>query len=84
MTYYCPDCVVEWYPYMCPQGVCEQCGGGTRRHNRGHATPGVVELHKQAREQRERLDRADRFELYYEAREVAALLAELDAWGVAP
>jgi hypothetical protein len=70
MTLYCPECAVEWWPYMCHAGVCPACGRGTIQHNGNQATDGVVELHKAAVTLRNRLDTLDRFEAYYERREI--------------
>lgn len=70
MTHYCPECVIEWWPYMCDGGVCPACGRGTIQHNGNDATDGVVELHKAALKVRNRLDTLADFETYYEQREI--------------
>ncbi len=31
MTYFCPDCCVNWFPFQCDKGCCPECGGGTKR-----------------------------------------------------
>jgi hypothetical protein len=31
MTYYCPECVVNWWPYQAKDGCCPECGKGTTR-----------------------------------------------------
>ncbi len=31
MTYYCSECVINWWPYQCAAGCCPECGGGTTR-----------------------------------------------------
>lgn len=85
MTYYCTECVVEWHPYMAQNGVCPSCGGGTRRHNRGTAPSDIDELFEATARERERLDKIDRFEQYYQdedlavARQLAYEKAEIEA-----
>jgi len=88
MTYYCPKCVVEMFPYMKHEDGCPFCGSGLIRHPRGEPTPGIVDRHKAAVAERERLERYTKFETYYSAREVereltavAELQVELDAYG---
>jgi hypothetical protein len=70
MTFYCPECVIEWWPYMCDAGVCPTCGRGTIQHNGNDATDGVEQLHKAALKVRNRLDTLADFETYYEQREI--------------
>lgn len=31
MSFYCPRCVKNWWPYETSDGACPTCGGGTRR-----------------------------------------------------
>jgi hypothetical protein len=68
MTYYCSECLVNWWPYQTAAGCCPTCGGGTvRRHE--PASPEAETLHRRARTDAERRDRHARFEAYYAERE---------------
>lgn len=81
MTYFCATCVVNWWPYMCTEGCCPQCGTGTKRQQEP-ASPDALELHQAviaARVEQARSDLNHKlFEEYYAARE-ARLAAAGDA-----
>ncbi len=47
MTYYCAECVVNWWPFMCTDGACPVCGRGTKRVQEP-ASPEAPALHKAA------------------------------------
>ena len=32
MTHFCPECVINWWPYQTAEGCCPECGTGTRLH----------------------------------------------------
>gem|GEM_PF-2264340 len=68
MTYYCSECVMNWYPFHCTGGACPQCGGGTRRSN-DPASPDAPERHRAALAVAVKRDRYARFEAYYTERE---------------
>lgn len=68
MTYYCSECVVNWWPYMAKDGCCPLCGGGTSRRQEP-ASSDAEELYRVARAQADRRDAYARFEAYYEQRE---------------
>jgi hypothetical protein len=68
MTYYCSECVVNWWPYQAKAGCCPTCGGGTVRRNEP-ASEEAERMHRRARTERERKARYDAFEAYYAARE---------------
>jgi hypothetical protein len=68
MTYYCSECVVNWWPYQATDGCCPVCGGGTSRRQEP-ASADADELHRKARTEAERRDRHARFEAYYAERE---------------
>lgn len=68
MTYYCSECVVNWWPYQAKGGCCPTCGGGTVRRNEP-ASEEADRLHRRPRTEAEIRDRYARFEAYYAARE---------------
>ncbi len=68
MTYYCSECVVNWWPYQTTNGCCPTCGGGTVRRNEP-ASDEADQLHRGAKAEAERRDRHARFEAYYAERE---------------
>jgi hypothetical protein len=68
VTYYCSECVVNWWPYQAKGGCCPTCGGGTVRRNEP-ASEEADKLHRRARTESERQDRYARFEAYYAERE---------------
>ncbi len=68
MTYYCSECVVNWWPYMAKDGCCPLCGGGTSRRQEP-ASNDVEEQFRIARKEAERRDAYARFEAFYEERE---------------
>ena len=68
MTYYCPDCVVNWHPFHCNQGACPECGGGTRRSH-DPASPDAAARHQMALAAAIKRDRHAKFEAYYAERE---------------
>jgi hypothetical protein len=71
MSYYCTECVVNWWPYQTRDGRCPRCGGGTvRRQERASDDADV--LFAQARADAERRERHAAFEAYYADREKRA------------
>lgn len=68
MTYYCPECVMNWHPFQCAGGACPQCGGGTRRSH-DPASPDAGARHRVALAAAAKRDRHARFEAYYAERE---------------
>lgn len=73
-TNYCPECVINWAPFMCAKGCCPECGGGTARSQEPISDDAQERHHKalQARIARERSEHNHRlFEEYYAAREAA-------------
>jgi hypothetical protein len=68
MTYFCAECVVNWWPYQATGGCCPSCGGGTVRRQEP-ASDDADDRHRAARAKRESRDRHVRFEAYYAARE---------------
>jgi len=68
MTYFCTECIINWWPYQAKAGCCPTCGGGTvRRHE--PASPEAERLHNRARTPAELRDRHAQFEAYYAQRE---------------
>ena len=68
MTYYCSECVMNWWPYQCPDGACPECGGGTSR-SREPVSEDADVRHRAALAVRIKQDRYARFEAYYAERE---------------
>ncbi|HEX7259385.1 MAG TPA: hypothetical protein VF272_00445 [Candidatus Saccharimonadia bacterium] len=68
MTYYCSECVANWWPYMAKDGCCPQCGGGTSRRQEP-ASDDVDELYRAASAETAKRDAYARFEAYYAERE---------------
>jgi hypothetical protein len=68
MTYYCSECVVNWWPYQATGGCCPRCGGGTSRRQEP-ASDDAEDLFRAARAEAERRERYERFEAYYAERE---------------
>jgi hypothetical protein len=68
MTYYCSNCVVNWWPYQATAGCCPLCGSGTSRRQEP-ASDDADALHRKARADADRRDRFARFEAYYAERE---------------
>jgi hypothetical protein len=68
VTYYCSECVVNWWPYQARDGCCPTCGGGTTRSHEPASEEAEV-LHRRARTEAELRDRYERFEAYYAQRE---------------
>jgi hypothetical protein len=67
MTYYCSECVVNWWPYQARDGCCPSCGGGTSRRQEP-ASDDVDLLFARARKEAERRERHAAFEAYYAER----------------
>ena len=68
MSYYCSECVVNWWPYQTKQGCCPKCGGGTvLRQER--ASDDADALHRAIHFQTDKRDVYARFERYYAERE---------------
>ena len=68
MTYYCSECVVNWWPFQAKDGCCPRCGGGTVRRQEP-ASADADELFALARQETERRERHAAFEAYYAARD---------------
>jgi hypothetical protein len=68
MSYYCSECVVNWWPYQAKDGCCPRCGGGTVRRQEP-ASDDADPLFAKAREEAARRDRHAAFEAYYAKRE---------------
>lgn len=73
VTYYCPECCVNWHPFHCSDGACPECGGGTRRRPREDASPDADDRHRAvlaARIKRERSEHSHKlFDDYCVARD---------------
>jgi hypothetical protein len=68
MSYFCSECLVNWWPYQAKGGCCPRCGGGTRLRQEpasDDAEPQFVI----ARIEAARRERCDAFEAYYAQRE---------------
>jgi hypothetical protein len=74
MSYYCAECVVNWWPYQTDHGNCPSCGGGTVRQQE-RASDDADTLHRLARAEADRRDAYARFERYYAERELDRLAA---------
>jgi uncharacterized Zn finger protein (UPF0148 family) len=72
VTYYCPECVVNWWPYQAVDGCCPVCGRGTVRRQEP-ASDDADERFRAARTASraalESAERHARFEAYYAERE---------------
>jgi len=68
MTYYCSECVMNWWPYQCAEGCCPECGGGTSR-SREPVSEDADARHRAVLAAKIKRDRYERFEAYYAARE---------------
>lgn len=70
MTNYCPECIVNWWPYQTHKGCCPACGGGTVRRQE----PASLDVDDRCRalvaEQRRQHAR-EQFEAFYAQREAA-------------
>ena len=75
MSYYCSECVVNWWPYQTRDGCCPRCGGGTTRRQEPASEDAEI-LHRAAVAEAERRERQARFEAYYFDRELERLLAD--------
>jgi hypothetical protein len=68
MSYYCSECVVNWWPYQTDHGHCPTCGGGTVRKHEA-ASDDADTLFRLARAEQDKRDAYARFERYYAERE---------------
>jgi len=68
MSYYCAECVVNWWPYQTVAGSCPKCGGGTSRRQEP-ASDDAADLHRAAHSEAARRETQARFEAYYAERE---------------
>jgi uncharacterized Zn finger protein (UPF0148 family) len=74
MSYHCPECDVNWWPYQTDRGHCPSCGAGTvRRQER--ASDDAATLYRIARDEAAKRDAYERFEIYYARRELDRLAA---------
>lgn len=68
MSYFCSECLVNWWPYQATGGCCPRCGGGTR-FRQEPASDAAEPLFVIARIEAARRERCDAFEAYYARRE---------------
>ena len=68
VTYHCPDCLVNWWPYQAKRGCCPRCGGGTRLRQEP-ASDDAESLFVIARVEASHRERCEAFEAYYAQRE---------------
>lgn len=68
MSYFCSECVVNWWPYQAKGGCCPRCGGGTVRRPEPAGEDADAQF-ALARQEAERRERHAAFEEYYNARE---------------
>jgi len=68
MSYYCSECVVNWWPYQAKGGCCPRCGGGTVRRQEPASDDADAQF-ALARAAAARRERYAAFEAYYAARE---------------
>ncbi len=68
MSYYCSECVVNWWPYQTNDGSCPTCGGGTVR-SLDPASEDAGALSRIASDAAAKRDAHARFEAYYAERE---------------
>ena len=64
MTYYCSECVVNWWPYQTDHGHCPTCGGGTVRKQEP-ASDDADTLYRIARDEAASRDVYAHFDLYH-------------------
>jgi hypothetical protein len=69
MTFHCPVCLINWYPYMTHAGTCMQCGSGTRQ-TQEPASDNVEAVYRTMMAARFNAELHERFEDYYLRREV--------------
>ena len=74
MTYYCSECVMNWWPYQCTEGSCPECGGGTSRSREPISDDADVR-HRAVLAAAMKRDRYARFEAYYAERELRQMAA---------
>jgi hypothetical protein len=74
MSYYCAECIVNWWPSQTDHGCCPRCGGGVVRQQEPASDDAAV-LYRLAREEADKRDAYARFELYYAERELGRLAA---------
>lgn len=68
MSYFCSECLVNWWPYQAKGGCCPRCGRGTTRRQEP-ASDDAEPLFVIARIEAARRERCDAFEAYYAQRE---------------
>ncbi|MDX6718792.1 MAG: hypothetical protein QOJ63_1046 [Solirubrobacteraceae bacterium] len=69
MTYYCSECVMNWWPYQTFEGCCPECGGGTKRSYEPVSEDADVR-HRNVLAAAIKRERYERFEAYYAEREL--------------
>jgi hypothetical protein len=74
MTYYCPECVMNWHPYQCAEGCCPECGRGTKRTYEPASNDADLR-HRAALAAAIKRERYERFEAYYAEREMQQRMA---------
>jgi hypothetical protein len=68
MSYYCSECLVNWWPHQTDHGHCPKCGGGTVGAW-APASDDADTLYRIARDEAISRDAYAHFELYYAERE---------------
>jgi hypothetical protein len=67
-SFFCSECLVNWWPYQAKDGCCPRCGGGTRLRQEP-ASDDAEPLFVIARVEAAHRERCDAFEAYYAERE---------------
>ena len=68
MSYFCSECLVNWWPYQAKNGCCPRCGGGTTRRQEP-ASDDAAPLFAIACVEAAHRERCNAFEAYYAERE---------------
>jgi len=68
MSYFCPECLVNWWPYQAKGGCRPRCGGGTSRPQEP-ASDDAAALFAIACVEAAHRARCQAFEAYYAQRE---------------
>ncbi len=68
VSYFCSQCLVNWWPYQAKGGCCPRCGGGTS-FRQEPASDDAEPLFVIARVEAAHRERCAAFEAYYAERE---------------